>query len=142
MDTRGSTNAWLPFFIVFRMRRDFECFPYLVLDIQDLFVAWKQMDPESCFNSCYTAIKSMAVEKKRATDVDALYDWFKGYDTPSLQFLFKAFGIPEEKDKKMTMSDWTKPLSQRQIEYVGKDAYYLLEVFYRMYALVSETITS
>lgn len=121
---------------VFRMRRDFECYPFLLVDVQDLFVEWKRSDIDDCFNVCYNVIKSIAVEKKRSTSTDALFQWFQEYNTPSLDFLMQALGIPDRKDKTLTMTDWTKPLSERQLNYAAKDTFYLLEIFYRLYGVV------
>lgn len=48
---------------ILRLKKDYNCFPRLVLDIQDLFIIWRNADINNCFQTCLPALKTLASER-------------------------------------------------------------------------------
>src|SRR5689334_22901806 len=96
----------------------------MVVDLQDLFVVWKQHQFDQAFNMCRETLRKNELKKKRPTDPAALLMRFQEYDAPSLQFLLDVFYLDLEKNENLTTSDWRqRPLSYDQILYSAIDAF-------------------
>lgn len=122
---------------ILRMRRDWDCFPFLVVDLQDMYCRWMMAGGEDFFETCKAAARDYRIAKRKETSVFALRTFLKEYTSPSLKFLMQVFEIDDAKDDSMTVSDWRlRPLSKGQMRYAGKDSFYALQLFYRLYEKV------
>lgn len=119
------------------MKKDFQANPVQCVDLQDLYVIWRQADPTDCFNTSLTALQHQVYKKKgneqNSKNMNYLKSYLATYDTPSLGFLMEVFKINDVKDSGSTNTDWRKrDLPQRMKIYAAKDAYYNLYIYQKL----------
>lgn len=117
-----------------RMKKDFQCFPLQIVDIQDMFTIWRKADPQKCFEKSTDALKWQIKKNPKSKHViltkEIMWDYLMKYDTPSLEFLLKVFNIQDLKDSASTNSDWRmRDLPFRMMIYAAKDSYYNLYIY-------------
>lgn len=129
-----------------RVKKDWNAFPVTVLDLQDLFVAWKMYNYSDCFLSCAYAIKEkqqQSTPNSRPMNDFEINEFLRNYDKPSLEFLVRTvLNQPLNKNKLATFADYRRrPLHPDLIEYSGLDARYAFDIFECLSRKVTQNIT-
>lgn len=121
-----------------RLKKDYNCFPIMVVDIQHMFSIWKTKSFEDCYQATRGVMQERAIEKRKDASQQSLRKYLNDYDAPGLDFLMKVFNCPNVKDKSVTCADWRKrPLSLIQRNYAAMDGHYTFHIFYKLYGKVS-----
>lgn len=128
---------------IFKLQKNWRCFGNGFVDLEDMFLVWKQNFPEECFNNCKNALILKLREKKRPATQEVCRNYFEQLKKPDLKFLINTFFIDEklQKHPAAVYADWTnRPLHNDLIIYSGSDSFFILKIFYRLYSIVSVLI--
>jgi ribonuclease D len=125
---------------ILRLQKDWSCFPTNVVDIQDMFLVWKQSNYEDCQRMSQQAIKFHFKEKGKSPSDEELTSYFSSLRNPGLDFLtFIFYGKSAKKDHAATFADWRKrPLHDQLFKYATFDSFYTR----RLYFLLAAKVTS
>lgn len=124
-----------------RVKKDWNCFPVNVLDLQDLFVLWKLYNYSDCYQHCYQAIKEkLMLNNQEVNEEFQINEFLRNYTKPSLEFLINVFlDTRMKKNELCTLADYRKrPLHQDLINYSGQDSRCAVLIFELMAPKVGE----
>lgn len=119
-----------------RVLKDWECHPTAVVDCQDLFQVWKQINPTDCLQTCTGAIRRKLASRFTPTGTTEVENWLWTTQNPGLEFLIDVFfpeAAPTAKDKIVTYADWRlRPLPKQLMTYAAQDSFYTLCIFQKL----------
>lgn len=135
----GSDNA------VFNMQKNWSCFGNGFVDIDDMFVFWKNKFPEQCFLRCKNALILKIREKKRPATEESCKNYFSLLNSPGLAFLTNVFFLAEQSqiDPAAKYADWThRPLHSDLVQFSASESFFILKIFYSLYEIVRTSLKS
>lgn len=124
---------------IFRLRKDWQCFPNGVVDLQDLFVVWKNQSFSEALTVFWEPIKSRLLQKKSSVMDSEIQQYLRDLNTPGLGILVEGLfpGSPIDKAGVKSFADWRhRPIHSDLLDYSAKDSFYTLRVFHSFFEKV------
>ncbi|CAL8129943.1 unnamed protein product [Orchesella dallaii] len=124
---------------IFRLQKDWSCFPFGILDLQDLFVIWRRGNLVDCTELCKSTVQKRLLERGQPILESAVIRYLTSLDMPGLAFLMEVFfpTSPVSKNTIASYADWRKrPLHPGLVHYSAIDSYFTLRIFFALYEKV------